>query len=221
MVFYKPGVTDHGLPFNPFKACVVPRPIGWISTLNKDGSANIAPYSQFNTLSTDPPLVMFSANQKPENGERKDTVINAEREGEFCWSLTTYELREAMNISAMGVPYGNDEFELAGLTKQVGSVIKTPMVQQSPVKVVIGRVVGIHIDESALTNGMIDVAKTQPIARCGYFQYVKLTETFDMLVPGDERTPMALTTKLREKVEADSKVEGKAEDTLAAVATRA
>ncbi|GJN92926.1 hypothetical protein Rhopal_005969-T1 [Rhodotorula paludigena] len=155
---------------------------------------------------------------------------------------TTYELREAMNVSAMGVPYGEDEFELAGLTKQVGSVIKTPMVQQSPVKfeckyqstlhipgngamgtvdVVIGRVVGIHIDESALTNGMIDVAKTQPIARCGYFQYVKLTETFDMLVPGDERTPMALTTKLCEKAEGDAKVEEKAEDTLTAVAARA
>ncbi|GAA5825261.1 hypothetical protein JCM11251_006910 [Rhodosporidiobolus azoricus] len=134
MVFYEPGVTDHGLPHDPFKACVVPRPIGWISTRNVDGSSNLAPYSQFNNLTFDPPYVMFSANQKPSDAARKDTVINAEREGEFCWSLATYQLREAVNITAEQVPYGEDEFLKAGLTKEYGKLVKAPMVAESPVK---------------------------------------------------------------------------------------
>ncbi|GAA5999234.1 flavin reductase family protein [Rhodotorula paludigena] len=213
MVYYEPGVTDHGLLFSPFKACVVPRPIGWISTTNKDGTSNIAPYSQFNNLTFDPPMVMFSANQKPEDGLSKDTVVNAERDGEFCWSLATWDLREAVNITAEQVPYGEDEFKLAGLTKQFGRLVKTPMVQESPVKfeckyhstirlpgngpmgsvdIVIGRVVAVHIDDRVLTNGLIDISKTVPIARCGYWQYAKITETFEMVIPGDSRVRAGL-----------------------------
>ncbi|TNY21268.1 nitrilotriacetate monooxygenase component B-like protein [Rhodotorula diobovata] len=208
MVFYEPGKTDHGLPHDPFKACVVPRPIGWISTLNTDGSANLAPYSQFNNLTFDPPMVMFSSNQKPSDGGRKDSVVNAEREGEFCWSLATYDLREAVNTTAEQVPYGEDEFRLAGLTKEQGNLVRAPMIKESPIKfeckyhstlrlpgngpmgsvdVVIGRVVGVHIDPGALTDGLIDVRKTQPIARLGYWQYTVVRETFEMAIPGDPR----------------------------------
>ncbi|ORY81284.1 hypothetical protein BCR35DRAFT_341381 [Leucosporidium creatinivorum] len=210
MVFYQPGVTDHGLPYDPFKACVVPRPIGWISTTNSDGSHNLAPYSQFNNLSFDPPMVMISANQQPtsEGGDRKDTTRNIERAGEFSWSLATYDLREAVNISAEQVPYGKDEFELAGLTKQYGEIVKSPMVQESPVKfeckyhstlrlpgngpmgtvdVIIAQVVGIHIDDRVITDGKVDISKTVPIARCGYWQYAVIRETFEMRIPGDPR----------------------------------
>ncbi|BGP50056.1 hypothetical protein JCM10450v2_005964 [Rhodotorula kratochvilovae] len=209
MVFYEPGKTDHGLPHDPFKACVIPRPIGWISTLNTDGTANLAPYSQFNNLTFDPPYVMFSANQKPSDGDRKDTVVNAEREGEFCWSLATWDLREAVNVTAEQVPYGEDEFVLAGLTKEEGRLVKAPMIKESPVKfeckyhttfrlpgngpmgtvdIVIGRVVGIHIAPWALSpEGLLDVRKTQPIARCGYWQYTVVRETFEMVIPGDPR----------------------------------
>ncbi|GAA6033110.1 hypothetical protein JCM8097_002949 [Rhodosporidiobolus ruineniae] len=207
-MFYEPGKTDHGLPHDPFKACVVPRPIGWISTLNNDGTANLAPYSQFNNLTFDPPYVMFSANQKPSDADRKDTVVNAEREGEFCWSLATYDLREAVNITAEQVPYGQDEFELAKLSKQQGKIVKAPMIAESPVKfeckyhttfrlpgngpmgtvdIVIGRVIGIHIDDRVLTNGLLDIKKTVPIARCGYWQYTVIRETFEMIIPGDAR----------------------------------
>lgn len=149
---------------------------------------------------------MFSANQTPDNA-RKDTVRNAEATGVFCWQLATWDLRDAVNISAEQVPYGVDEFERAGLDKVWSKVLKTPvpMVRDSPVRfeceyfstlrlpgnppmgtvdVVIGKVVGIHIDERVLTDGKIDVRKTQPIARCGYYEYAVVRETFDMIIPG-------------------------------------
>ncbi|KAJ4984143.1 hypothetical protein SVAN01_10375 [Stagonosporopsis vannaccii] len=229
-MFYRPGKDDHGLPHDPFKvphsqpqrqnACVVPRPIGWISTLSPTGQANLAPYSQFNNLTFDPPYVMFSANQTP-TAQQKDSVRNTEATGKFCWNLATWDLREAVNISAEQTAYGVDEFERAGLTKvdskmsEVlvgGEMRKVPMVRDSPVRfecehyttlrlpgnppvgsvdVVIGRVVGIHIDERVLTNGKIDIQKTVPIARCGYYEYAKITEVFEMTVPGLSENIMA------------------------------
>ncbi|PVH95880.1 FMN-binding flavin reductase family protein [Periconia macrospinosa] len=220
MVFYEPGKTDHGLPSDPFKACVIPRPIGWISTLSPTGAANLAPYSQFNNLTFDPPYVMFSGNQTT-TGERKDSVRNAESTGVFCWSLATWDLRSEVNITSEQVEYGVDEFERAGLEVR-DSVLdelaievvskdgkkekkRVPMVKRSPINfecvyystlrlpgnkpmgsvdVVVGRVIGIHIDESVLTDGRIDVAKTVPIARCGYAQYTAVREVFEMLPPG-------------------------------------
>ncbi|KAJ9490850.1 hypothetical protein VN97_g2394 [Penicillium thymicola] len=203
-MFYQPGVTEHNLPHDPFKACVVPRPIGWISTQNKEGQANLAPYSQFNNLTFDPPYVMFSSNQTV-NGTRKDTVVNAEQTGRFVWNLATWDLREAVNISAEQVPYGVDEFERAKVNKEPATLIDVPMVRESPVKfeceyhstlrlpgnppmgtvdVVIGRVIAVHIQDEVLTDGILDIKKTKPIARCGYYQYTVVTETFDMVIPG-------------------------------------
>ena len=150
---------------------------------------------------------MFASNQTPSR-EQKDTVRNVEATGVFCWQLATYALREAVNISAEQVPYGVNEFERAGLEKEYSKVLATPvpMVKASPVKfeceyyttirlpgnppmgsadVVIGKVVGIHIEDGVLTeDGRIDVAKTQPIARCGYYDYAVVKETFEMIIPG-------------------------------------
>ncbi|KAL4804041.1 hypothetical protein BDV18DRAFT_162452 [Aspergillus unguis] len=203
-MFYEPGVTDHGLPHDPFKACVIPRPIGWISTKSPSGQSNLAPFSQFNNLTFDPPYVMFSSNQTPQN-ERKDTVVNAEATGQFVWNLATYPLREAVNITAEQVPYGVDEFERAKLTKEKADVVDVDMVRESPVKfecryhstirlpgnppmgsvdVIIGRVVGVHIADEVLTDGILDIKKTEPIARCGYYQYTVVRETFEMVIPG-------------------------------------
>lgn len=183
---------------------MVPRPIGWISTQNKEGQANLAPYSQFNNLTFDPPYVMFSSNQTV-NGTRKDTVVNAEQTGRFVWNLATWDLREAVNISAEQVPYGVDEFERAKVTKESATLMDIPMVKESPVKfeceyhstvrlpgnppmgtvdVVIGRVIAVHIKDEVLTDGILDIKKTKPIARCGYYQYTVVTETFDMVIPG-------------------------------------
>ncbi|KIX01861.1 uncharacterized protein Z518_09588 [Rhinocladiella mackenziei CBS 650.93] len=241
-MFYEPGKTEHNLPYDPFKACVIPRPIGWISTISPPDTtingaitphdhgnipnqgrkpiANLAPFSQFNNLTFDPPYVMFSANQTPFNN-RKDTVRNAEATGVFCWQLATWPLREAVNKSAEQLAYGVDEFERAGLEKTWSKVLRpsVPMVKDSPVRfeceyystlrlpgnppmgtadIVIGRVVGVHIDERVLTNGKIDVRKTQPIARCGYYEYTVVNETFDMIIPGDPATLFGLEGSVKQ-----------------------
>ena len=109
---YAPDSETCPLPFSPFKACTVPRPIGWLSTISADGVHNLAPYSQWQNLTFDPPLVMFAANQYPD-GRRKDAVVNAEQTSWFVWNMATYDLPEAVNISAMALPPDEDEFERA------------------------------------------------------------------------------------------------------------
>ena len=203
---YEPGVTAHGLAHDPFKSCVVPRPIGWISTRSAAGHDNLAPYSQFNNVTFDPPTVMFSANQTTD-GRRKDSVVNAEETGVFVWNMATHYLREAVNISAEQVPHGVDEFARAGLAKAASLLIDAPRVAASPVQfecrylqtvrlpgngpmgtadVVFGRVVMIHIADDALTaDGRIDVVRLRPLARMGYFDYTMVESSFEMIIPGN------------------------------------
>lgn len=199
-MFYEPGRTPHGLPRDPFKSCVVPRPIGWISTIGAEGVANLAPYSQFQNVNFDPPIVMFSANQNM-RGERKDTVINAEREGAFVWNMATWDLREAVNRSSRQFPPGVDEFVEAGLEKAPSRLVRPPRVAASPVSfecaymqtvrlpgngplgtvdVVFGRVIAVHIDDAALADGLIDVARLKPLARLGYHDYTCVERVFSM-----------------------------------------
>lgn len=189
---------------------MIPRPIGWISTVSTTGQHNLAPYSQFANLTFDPPYVMFSSNQTP-SGRRKDTVVNAEATGRFAWNLATWDLREAVNTTAEQVPSEVDEFEQAGLEKEFTKALvdpRLPMVKASPVKfeciyhstlrlpgnppmgtadVVIGRVIAVHIADNVLTDGLLDVRKTLPIARCGYYQYTVVRETFDMIIPSSSQ----------------------------------
>ncbi len=113
---YDPDLDNHGFKHSPFKSCVVPRPIGWISTLSRDGIANLAPFSQFQNITYDPPIVMFAANQNT-TAQRKDTVVNVEATGEFVWNMATYDLREAVNLSSREFPPDVDEFEMCGLEK--------------------------------------------------------------------------------------------------------
>src|SRR5260370_40995704 len=98
-MFYEPDKDDHGLPFNPYKSIVVPRPIGWISTVSRDDVENLAPYSQFNNLGYDPPYVMFSANSFPGPARRKASVKTATDTGEFVASMATYDLPAAATIT--------------------------------------------------------------------------------------------------------------------------
>lgn len=204
-MFYRPEKNDHGLPFDPFKSCVVPRPIGWLSTISRDGVSNLAPYSQFQNLTFDPPYVMFAANQKTDGG-RKDTTVNAEQTGEFVYNMATYDLRKAVNISAQEVPFGTDEFELAGLTKAPSRLVKPFRVAESPVQfecryhqtlrlpgtstmgtadIIIGLIVGVHIkDEFIRTDGKLDILKMRPIGRLGYYNYTVIDNEFEMIIPG-------------------------------------
>jgi flavin reductase (DIM6/NTAB) family NADH-FMN oxidoreductase RutF len=204
-MYYEPGKTAHGLRYDPFKSCVVPRPIGWISTRSAAGIDNLAPYSQFQNLGFNPPMVMFSANQT-ERGLRKDSVVNAEATGEFVWNMATYELREAVNKSSEQVPPEVDEFAYAGLSKLPSRLVKPPRVAGSPVQfecayvqtvrlpgngpmgtidVVFGRVLAIHIDDDALTpEGRLDITRLQPLARMGYYDYTAVREVFTMRPEG-------------------------------------
>lgn len=205
-MYYDPEKNDHGLAYSPFKSCVVPRPIGWISTLSKDGVHNLAPYSQFQNLTFDPPYVMFAANQTS-RGTRKDTVVNTEETGEFVYNMATYPLREAVNLSAAEVPPEVDEFDLARVTKAPSIRVKPCGVAESPVQfecihhqtlrlpgkgamgtvdVVIGKVILVHIkDEVIGKDGRLDVVKIRPLARLGYYDYTTVDSLFEMVIPGD------------------------------------
>ena len=201
---YAPGLEDCPLPYSPFKSCTVPRPIGWLSTISRDGVHNLAPYSQWQNLTFDPPMVMFAANQYPD-GRRKDSVVNAEETGWFVWNMATYDLRDAVNKSAMAVPSDVDEFIDAGVTK--ASCIEAPgaRVAESPchfecryisthrlpgdspvgwVDVVYGKVEQIHVADGVIAaDGKLDIAKIEPIARMGYYDYTVIRDVFEMRIP--------------------------------------
>jgi flavin reductase (DIM6/NTAB) family NADH-FMN oxidoreductase RutF len=211
-MYFEPGVTDHGLAHDPFKSCVIPRPIGWISTVDAQGRHNLAPYSQFQNVTFDPPIVMFSANQNT-NGRRKDSVENAEQSGQFVWNMATYDLREAVNASAEELPHGVDEFERAGLTKLPSRLVKPMRVKGSPIQfecvylntlrfpggsamgtadVVFGRVVAVHIDDEVIgPDGLVDVLKIKPLARMGYYDYTYVDNVFQMVIPGNNQALLA------------------------------
>jgi flavin reductase (DIM6/NTAB) family NADH-FMN oxidoreductase RutF len=201
---YAPASEPCPLPYSPFKSCTVPRPIGWLSTVSTAGVCNLAPYSQWQNLTFDPPMVMFAANQYPD-GRRKDTVVNAEETGWFVWNMATWDLREAVNLSAMALPAEVDEFERAGVTKAPCVDAPGPRVAEAPchfecrylqttrlkgnspvgwVDVVFGEVVRIHVaDEAVGPDGKLDIPKLQPIARMGYYDYTVVREVFEMRIP--------------------------------------
>lgn len=205
-MYYDPLKNDHGLPRDPFKSCVVPRPIGWISTISPNGIHNLAPYSQFQNLGFDPPYIMFAAGQNT-RGMKKDTVVNIEQTGEFVYNMPTYELREAVNLSAQEVPPDVDEFEIAGVTKAPSIRVKPCRVAESPIQfeccyysslrlpgngpmrhvdIIIGRVILIHIKEEIIDrNGRIDILKIRPLARLGYYNYTTIDSIFEMVIPGN------------------------------------
>ena len=199
-MFYDPEKNDHGLPLNPFKSIVVPRPIGWISTISLDGIHNLAPFAQAMNLSYNPPYVAVAISQSSQ-GKRKDTTVNIEQTREFVYNMATYDLREAVNLSATGVPPEVDEFEYAGVSKAPSIRVKPCRVAESPaqlecvyhttlrlpcngvdsVDLIIGKVVMIHIkDELIGPDGKINILQARPLARLGYFDYTTVDSVFKM-----------------------------------------
>ena len=198
-MFYEPK-DGHGLPHNPFKSLIVPRPIGWISTVSAEGVANLAPFSFFNGVSDTPPAVMFAANGKIIQGRLKDTLTNVEATGEFVVNLATEALFDEMNATSANVGPEVDEFALAGLTATPARLVKPPLVAQSPAQlecrylqtialasndaewrnaVVLGEVVGVHIaDEMLSAEGRVDTALMRPLARLGYMEYTVVEKVF-------------------------------------------
>ncbi len=193
-----------GFLHNPFKALVVPRPIGWVSTLDRDGGTNLAPYSFFNAISATPPMVVLGSNGKHVEGGLKDTMTNIQDTGEFVVNIATWELREVMNMTSAPVPRAVDEFTFSGLTAVPSQLVKAPRVNESPINIecrlinlielpqseegtrnlaAFGRVVGIHIDERIVSDGMIDIRKLKPISRLGYHDYAVVEDVFAMRAP--------------------------------------
>ncbi len=203
-MFYDTLKNNHGLPFNPFKSCVIPRPIGWITSMDKNGVLNLAPYSYFNAIADIPPMIMFSSSNKHHDGGGKDTLTNVEETKEFVVNIATWDLREAVNISSADYDRHINEIEITQLTTLPSTLIKPPRIKGSPIhlecihhqsvqlpvlddkntnRMVIARVVGIHIDDSVITDGKIDVTKFKPIARLGYMEYVAVENKFIMERP--------------------------------------
>jgi len=180
--FYEPS-QGHGLPHDPFNAIVGPRPIGWISTRGADGTVNLAPYSFFNAFNYTPPIIGFSSTSP------KDTLRNVQETGEFVWNLTTRALAEQMNQSCAAVPYGTNEFALAGLTEAPSRLVKVPRVAESPVNfeckvteivrlkdhkgdptngwLTLGEVVAVHIAQHLLKDGTFDTFAAGIVLRAG------------------------------------------------------
>lgn len=201
-MFYATDTNQHGLPHDPFKAIVAPRPIGWIGSKGRDGALNLAPYSFFNAVSDTPKLVMFASSG------HKDSVRNVEETGVFTASLVGRHLVDAMNASSAPLAYDVNEFDVAGLTAKAGELVDAPYVGEAhaalecrvtqilrPVDVngvesqtwvVFGQVVGIHLDESIIENGRIDMARARPIARMGYRDYCDGgTDVFQLTRPSE------------------------------------
>ena len=204
-MFYETARNDHGLPHDPFKSCVVPRPIGWITTIDKAGVLNLAPFSYFNACGDHPPQVMYAASGRHVEGGVKDSLQNVQETGEFVASLATWEQREAMRVSSTHVLRNVDEFALAGLETEPARLVRPPWVKGAPIHlecrlhrvfelmandparfrnwIVVGQVVGVHIDDSIITDGRVDQSKFRPIARLGYADYTTVDSHFEMPFP--------------------------------------
>jgi flavin reductase (DIM6/NTAB) family NADH-FMN oxidoreductase RutF len=199
-MFYEPDKRDRKLlPHDPFKAIVAPRPIGWITSISLNGEVNLAPYSYFNGVNSQPNIVMFASEG------RKDSVANIAATGEFVCNLATLALRDPMNATSAPLPHGANEMTRAGLEPSPSRLVKPPRVARSscalecklikivPMEtfdgqavdahVVFGQVIGVHIDDRFIVNGRLDTAAMKPIARCGYDEYAVVESLFAMQRP--------------------------------------
>jgi flavin reductase (DIM6/NTAB) family NADH-FMN oxidoreductase RutF len=199
-MFYRANKA-HGLPFDPFKAIVTPRPIGWIGTLNAEGLPNLAPYSFFSAVSSSPNMIGFSSEGL------KHSALNARDRGEFTFSLVTHDLAEAMNATSAPLAEGADEFAAAGIERGESVVIASPFVKSSPAALecktlafmelkdldgrpvnhffVLGQVVCVHIRDEFIVDGRFNTAKARPISRLGYRDYATVEAVWQMTRPSE------------------------------------
>ena len=202
-MIYSATKADLGFAHDPFKAIVAPRPIGWISTLDAQGRANLAPYSFFNAVAYVPPQVMFaSTSAKPDRDGTKDSVAQIRETGVFCVNIVEHAAREAMNLTSKAFPRETDEFAAAGVPKAECLEIDCPRVDGAPANLecrltqivtlpgkanflVLGEVVGFHLRDDCLRDGRFDVTAFQPVSRLGYRDFATVTEVFEMIRPDD------------------------------------
>lgn len=205
-MFYDPRENLRPAPLtrNPFNALVAPRPIGWITSIDQRGNVNLAPFSFFNAVSSDPPYVVFALGSKDANNTPKDTLHNVRDVPEFVVNIASWELREQVNQTSKVYPLGVNEFVEAGLTEAPCRSVRPPRVAESKAALecevyqilqlpsrpggrdrhlVIGEVVGIYIDDDVIKGGIVDSSRLQQISRLGYFEYDVVGETFDIPRP--------------------------------------
>ena len=201
-MFYRPQ-DGHGLAHNPFNAIVAPRPIGWIATRGADGAENLAPYSFFNAVAYVPPQVMFaSTSAKPDRGDTKDSVANIRETGVFCVNVVEYAMRDAMNQTSGPWPRETDEFAHAGIDRVACETIPCSRVAGAPAALecrmtqivtlqgaanfaVFGEVMGIHLRDDCVIDGVFDVTRFSLLARLGYRDYAVIRESFTLDRPGE------------------------------------
>lgn len=203
-MFYEPRLNDHGMKVNPFKAVVTPRPIAWISSQNRAGQINLAPFSFFNAMAEHPPILCFGANGRKPDRPIKDTRANIEETGEYVVNMATWDLRDAMNLSSGEYAAEIDEMALVGLESAPSRIVKPPRLAASPVSfecrwlksvdlphldpdrpnvAIFGEVVGIHIADEIIVDGRVDVLRCRPIARMGYSEYTSVESKFSLRRP--------------------------------------
>ena len=204
-MFFLPGThKEHGLTYSPLKALVSPRPIGWISSQSAKKITNLSPYSFFNAIAESPPMVMFISapdTRKENKGDLKDSLANILETGEFGVNIVGIAQAEQMVKTSRNVTSNTDEFELAGLEKKSAEKISVPLVADAPAHLeckyydhitlpkngsgqhsvmVMGIIVGIHINDAVIKDGRIDVSVYQPVARLGYKDYASIHDVFEM-----------------------------------------
>lgn len=201
-MFYEVS-RGHGLKYNPFKGCIVPRPIAWISSVSPEGVTNLAPYSYFNAVAEKPPIVMFASGGAKE-GADKDSLRNIEATGEFVVNIVSVEQKEQMMQTSTSLPYRVSEIDHFQIPVVASRLVKPPRVASSPVslecrylstmqlpkesedlsnKVVFGQVVAVHINDAVMTEGRVDIKKLRPLCRLGYKEYSAILDSFELERP--------------------------------------
>ena len=202
-----PSELEHKDLYGLLLNSVAPRPIAWVSTVSASGQPNLAPFSFFNVVSVNPPLLGFSPGLRQSRlgasrGEAKDTLQNIRETKEFVVNVVTYELAEAMNLTSGEYDASVNEFEVAKLRPEASSVGCAPRVAESPVSfecklhqiidfstaptsgsLVLGEIVSIHIQDANLKEGKLDRDSLDLIGRMGGLQYTRTRQRFEMVRP--------------------------------------
>ena len=204
-MFYETKTNNHGLKYNPFKSCIIPRPIAWITTISNDGIDNCAPYSFFNGVSSDPPMIMFANNGSAIDGSGpRDTFSNIKENQEFVINISTFNTKDKMNKTSARLCRNVSEIEFASLETLDSRLVKPKRLKESPINmectlykiidlpgitednyngILIGKVIGIHINDEYIKEGKVDVKKIKPLARLGYFDYSVIDDFFSIKRP--------------------------------------
>ena len=209
-MFYETDKNDHGLKYNPFKSCIVPRPIAWITSISEDNIHNCAPYSFFNGVAAEPPMIMYATNGIQPMGGHKDTITNIRKNKEFVINIVSYDARDKMNETTAPFNPDESEIDIAKLETLKSKLISPRRLAISPIHMecklykiidlpslasnkyngmVIGFVVGIHIDDEVITDGKVDLYKIKPLSRLGYMDYSFVDNIFEMNRPKGSPRP--------------------------------